>query len=163
MSLIESTRFASLEVQDDQLLSIPKGLIGIPDSSWLLITREPESPFLWLQSAQDPSLALVVTQPEIFYPDYTLSLAEEQLTEIGLQDGDEVEVLCIIKAQGELPEWGINLRGPLVFDAGKQSGAQMVNLSEYPVAAPLWQEKGINQIEVTHPQLPILAQPRGES
>lgn len=160
MISVESTRFGSLEVGEEQILSIPEGLIGIPDSSWLLITREPDSPFLWLQSVQDPDLALVVTQPEIFYPEYVLSLAEEQLEGIGLKDGDEVEVLSIIKAQGELPEWGINLCGPLVFDSASRSGAQLVNLAEYPVSAPLWEEMGINQIEITHPKLPILRQER---
>lgn len=149
-----------MEVSEEEIVHLPEGLIGIPDTSWLLITREPESPFLWLQSTQDPELALVVTQPEIFYPEYVLSLAEEQLQKIGLADGAEVEVLCIIKAQGELPQWGINLCGPLVFDADKRSGAQLVNLSDYPVSSPLWQEMGINQIEVTHPELPIIRQER---
>lgn len=158
VSIIQSTRFGELEVNEDNLLSMPGGLIGIPDSSWLLITREPESPFLWLQSAQTPELALVVTQPEIFFPEYVLSLAEEQLAEISLNQGDEAEVLAVIKAQGELPEWGINLAGPLVFNSSTKLGAQLVNLSDSPVAENLWKERGLNQIEITHPQLPILHQ-----
>lgn len=158
MSLIESSRFGQLDITEEQVLQIPEGLIGIPDSQWVLITREPESPFLWLQSLSDPEMALVVTQPEVFFPEYVLSLAEEQLQGIGLKDGDEVEVLAIVKAQGELPEWGINLAGPLVFDAASRRGAQLVNLSDSPVSENLWKERGLNQIEITHPQLPILRQ-----
>ena len=156
VSLIESTRFGQLKVEEEQLLFLPEGLIGIPDQHWVLISREPESPFIWLQSASTPDLALVVTQPEVFFPEYVLSLAEQQLSEIGLKDGDQVEVLAVVKAQGELPEWGINLAGPLVFDSASRRGAQLVNLSDSPVSAGLWDQRGLNQIEITRPQLPVI-------
>ena len=157
---ITSTRFGDLTIQDEQILLLPEGLIGIEGQEWVLITREPESPFLWMQSCQVPELALVVTQPEIFYPEYQLQLAEQQLEEIGLNSGDEVEVLCIVKVQGELPDWGINLKGPLVFAAQQRSGAQLINLADYSVASELWAEKGINQISSSYPALPIIRQER---
>lgn len=153
---IETSRFGNLEVVDDQVLHLPEGLIGIDCKRWVLITREPESPFLWLQSLEEGDLALPVVQPEVFFPSYSLQLSEQQLESTGLHHGREVEVLCVVKAREELADFTINLRGPLLFDADSRQGAQMVNLVEYPVDANLWQEVGINQIDFSHPDLPIL-------
>ena len=149
-------RFGDLQVEQEHIINLPSGLIGIPSKQWVLITREPASPFLWLQSLDNGDLALPVVQPEVFFPSYGLHLAEEQLQEIGLTDGHEVEVLCIVKAVEELPDFKINLRGPLIIDSSTRTGAQVVNMSEYPVDANLWQEIGINQIEFSHPELPII-------
>ena len=155
-------RFGDLQVEDQHIINLPSGLIGIPGDQWVLITREPESPFLWLQSLDNGDLALPVVQPEVFLPSYSLQLAEEQLQEIGLQDGHEVEVLCIVKAVEELPDFKINLRGPLIIDSSTRTGAQVVNMSEYPVDANLWQEIGINQIDFSHPELPIILHGQGD-
>lgn len=155
---VETTRFGIIEVEEEHLVHLPSGLIGIPDQRWVLITREPASPFLWMQSLDNGELALPVAQPEVFFPSYGLQLAEEQLTEIGLQDGHEVEVLCIVKACDEVARFTMNLRGPLIFDSGTRQGAQVVNMVEYPVNANLWEETSMEKIEFSHPELPILQQ-----
>lgn len=144
-----------VQIEEQYSVNLPGGLIGIPDQNWVLITREPQSPFLWLQSLQDGELALPVVQPEIFFPSYALQLAEEQLQEVGMGEGHEVEVLCVVKARENLDDFTINLRGPLIFDEQSRQGAQVVNMAEYPVDASLWQEVEPGEIEFSHPKLPI--------
>ena len=152
---ISTTRFGNITVEEQHTLHLPGGLIGIQDQRWVLITREPDSPFLWLQSLENGELALPVAQPEIFFPSYALQLAEEQLQEIGMTEGHEVEVLCIVKARESVDDFTINLRGPLIIDSETKQGAQVVNMAEYPVDAGLWQETALGEIEFSHPALPI--------
>ena len=159
---ISTTRFGDITVEEKYSLNLPGGLIGIQDQRWVLITREPQSPFLWLQSLENGELALPVVQPEIFFHSYALQLAEEQLQEIGMIEGHEVEVLCIVKARENVTDFTINLRGPLVIDAEMRQGAQVVNMAEYPVNADLWQETSLADIEFSHPGLPIFHQQRIE-
>ena len=152
---ISTTRFGNITVDEEHTLHLPGGLIGIQDQRWVLITREPESPFLWLQSLENGDLALPVAQPEIFFRSYALQLAEEQLQEVGMVEGHEVEVLCIVKARENVTDFTINLRGPLIIDAESRQGAQVVNMAEYPVNADLWQEIALGDVEFSHPELPI--------
>lgn len=152
---ITTTRFGRIQVEERYTLHLPGGLIGITDQRWVLITREPESPFLWLQSLENGELALPVVQPEIFFHSYALQLAEEQLQEVGMAEGHEVEVLCIVKARESVKDFTINLRGPLIIDSDSRRGAQVVNIAEYPVNADLWQETSLGEIEFSHPELPI--------
>jgi len=154
--VIPTSNFGDLRVSENQLLHIPRGMIGIPDTQWLLLTREPNSPFLWLQSAQDPDRALPVTMPEVFFPDYQLAVPSQALEGLDIKDSDTVEALCVVRATEQLVDFTINLRGPLVFNASTRAGAQVVTAIEYPVQQPLWAQRGINQLEVTHPNLPVI-------
>jgi flagellar assembly factor FliW len=160
---VATSNFGPIEVPEDHVLHTPNGLIGIPDLRWVLLTREPESPFMWVQSLETPEMALPVTLPEIFYPEYELAVPEALLSGLGLSEGHEVEVLCVVRPHEQLAEWTINLRGPLLFDAQTRIGGQLATLIEYPVSAQLWAERGINQIQIAHPALPILVVPREDS
>ena len=154
--VIPTSNFGDLRVAENQLLRLPRGMIGIPDTEWVLLTREPDSPFLWLQSAQDPDRALPVTMPEMFFPDYQLAVPAEALEGLDIRDSDLVEALCVVRATEHLPDFTINLRGPVIFNAQSRTGAQVITVIEYGVRQPLWEQKGINQLEVTHPKLPIV-------
>ena len=156
-STFQSSRFGTLTFDEAAVLRIPRGLIGIPDDTWLLVTREPDSPFMWLQSLIDPDLAIVVTRPERFFPDYQLQISQDQLTALGFTDGHLVETLCLVRADQDITAFTINLLGPLVFDADTQTGAQLVNLADYEVAESLWKERGINQLEdLPQLKLPVI-------
>ena len=157
--IISTANFGDLRVSEDQLLLMPRGMIGIPDTEWVLLTREPDSPFVWLQSAQDPQCALPVTAPEMFFPDYQLALPEQALEGLGIDSEDTVEALCVVRATEQLTDFTINLRGPLIFNAATRVGAQVVNAIDYPVQQPLWEQRGINQLTVTHPNLPVVRIP----
>lgn len=160
---VPSTRFGELTVDEQSLLCFPGGLIGLACERWLLLTREPASPFLWLQSAEDPELALPVTRPELFYPDYTLAVPESLLESIGLAEGAEVEVLAVVRSAQHIEDFTINLRGPLVIDAARRVGAQIATLIEYPVDAPLLDKLvDITRAELGPPALPILTVAREE-
>ena len=61
MSLtVESTRFGTLEIKPEAVLSFPRGLIGLGGSRYALLSTDPDSPFSWLHSVEDPDLALPV-------------------------------------------------------------------------------------------------------
>ena len=57
---IETTRFGTLEVGEQSLVEFPEGLIGLPGTLYALIVQGEDSPFLWLQSTEEPAIALPV-------------------------------------------------------------------------------------------------------
>ena len=143
--LIDTTRFGKLDVDESQLLSFPKGLLGFPRSRrFVLIDAGESGAFWWLQSVDTPDLAFVVADPQPFVPTFRVPLKAEQLDDLGLGGDEEPRVLVIVNKRNT--QLTGNLQGPLVVNARTRSGEQMV-LSDrrFTTRQPL--------IEVSHPSL----------
>src|SRR5687768_5931065 len=75
---IETTRFGTLSVEDERIITFPNGLLGFPDHTrFALIQTGEENYFFWLQAVDEPNLAFVVTDPGIFFKDYDVPIREE--------------------------------------------------------------------------------------
>src|SRR5688500_20181301 len=71
---IDTTRFGRISVDDDRIMTFPRGLLGFPDHGrYALIQTGEENYFFWLQCVDEPNLAFVVTDPSIFFKDYQRS------------------------------------------------------------------------------------------
>ena len=122
---IESTRFGRLTVDDDRIITVPKGLLGFPNHTrFALIQTGEENYFFWLQSIDEPNLAFVVTDPSIFFKDYEVPVREETQTELELTDISFAQVFVICN---KVDEWLTgNLLGPIVVNAQNRMGQQVV-------------------------------------
>ena len=122
---IESTRFGRLSVDEERVITFPGGLLGFPEhTQFALIQTGEENYFFWLQSADDPNLAFVVTDPSIFFKDYDVPLREEMQQDLKLEDAQFVQVFVICNKVGE---WLTgNLLGPLVVNAQNRLAQQVV-------------------------------------
>ncbi len=135
---IESTRFGTIEVPDDGVIEFPAGLIGLTGSRYALVAKEEDSAFLWLHSVDDPSLALAVTNPFQFFPEYEVMLSDSEASRIGITSPDQADVFVTVRTAPELENFRCNLRAPLLVSAGR--GFQVINEAEdAPVRAPLFE------------------------
>jgi flagellar assembly factor FliW len=133
---LSSTRFGDLDVTDDETLEFPDGLVGLPGLRWALLRRDgDDAPFAWLQSLEDPALALPVTRPGTFFPGFDVVLDDGDVP-AGLGDPDEVDVWVVVRAIGGVEEFTANLRAPLLLAGGV--GHQVINRADdAPLRAPL--------------------------
>jgi flagellar assembly factor FliW len=122
---IESTRFGRMSVDDERIITVPKGLLGFPNHTrFALIQTGEENYFFWLQSIDEPNLAFVVTDPSIFFKDYDVPIREETQTELQLSDISHAQVFVICN---KVDEWLTgNLLGPIVVNAANRTGQQVV-------------------------------------
>src|SRR4051812_29113775 len=122
---IETTRFGRLTVDDERIITFPRGLLGFPDRTrFALIQTGDENYFFWLQAVEDPNLAFVVTDPSIFFKDYEVPVREETQTDLELTDpaASQVFVIC-----NKVDEWLTgNLLGPIVVNAANRLAQQVV-------------------------------------
>jgi len=95
---IETTRFGRMPVDEERILTFPRGLLGFPDHRrFALIQTGNENYFFWLQSIDEPSLAFVVTDPSIFFKDYQCPVKEETQQELQLSDMSFAQIFVICK------------------------------------------------------------------
>ena len=124
---IDTTRFGTIEVDDDMILTLKGGLLGFSDAtSFVLIDHAPGSPFRWLQSAQIPKLAFVVIDPTQAIVDYPLELLKKSLIEIGVSEEEEIAVGVIVTFRRGAPGNTVNLIAPMCFGVDSKIGTQVV-------------------------------------
>ncbi len=116
---IESSRFGPVEVDPGSVLEFPEGLIGLAGSRYAVIAQDPEAPFLWLQSLDDPSLALPLTNPHRFFADFTVEVIDEDAERLGLDSTSAMDVYVTVRAAPALEDFTANLKAPILVRAGQ--------------------------------------------
>jgi flagellar assembly factor FliW len=129
MSLtVESTRFGTLEIEAEAVLSFPRGLIGLGGSRYALLSTDADSPFSWLHSIEDPDLALPVTRPGQFFPGYEVELSDAEAAALGLSDAAPTDVWVTVRATERVEDFTVNLKAPIVVTP-RANGAEAFQVS----------------------------------
>lgn len=126
---IETIRFGKITVQEDRLITFPKGILGFSQRrQFILFPHKDGSPFFWLQCVEDGELAFVLMNPRLVVSDYTVDLEEEALEDLECEDGQGLDVLCIVTIPHNDPrKMTINLLGPIVINVHKMRAVQLVS------------------------------------
>jgi flagellar assembly factor FliW len=122
---IESSRFGHVEIEAAAVIAFPDGLIGLGGLRYTLIATDAKSPFVWLQSVDDGGLALPVTDPAHFFPDFRLELSEAEARRLEIDESTAIDIFVTVRAAPVLADFVANLRAPLVVAAGV--GHQVIN------------------------------------
>jgi len=131
---INTTRFGLVEIDENLIITLPEGILGFEDARRYIILDhfDKESPFKWLQSIEDPSLAFVITDPLIFVPEYKVKIAKREMSSIELSDEVKALTIVIVNIKRDHSEITINLQGPVVINPEKRLAKQVViKESEY--------------------------------
>src|SRR3954468_5043320 len=133
---LESSRFGTVEVPNEAVVEFPNGLIGLGGRRYALLARSEESTFVWLQSMEDPELALPLTNPWRFFNSYEVELSDDEADRIGVNHAEETAVYVPVRAAETLDDFSANLRAPILIAHGH--GHQVINQApDAPVRAPL--------------------------
>ena len=130
---IATTRFGALEIQEEQIIHMPSGIIGFPDQrKYVLLEQKKGSPFMWLQSVDNGALAFVLIDPLLFKPDYKVEIGPEDAEDLGLKNGgNEAQIMAIVNIlnrgeDGKPTAITANLLGPIVINPEKKLAKQVV-------------------------------------
>jgi len=140
---MKTSRFGALEIPDEHILTFPSGLIGFTEHTrYSLLGDGRGLGYQWLQSLDDGNLAFVVVEPGLIKPDYHVEIQDDALHEIGFEEGDDVVLLSIVTIPpGEPEKATANLQGPLVINATRNRGKQIILNESYPIRHALIPEK----------------------
>jgi flagellar assembly factor FliW len=155
---IESSRFGTIEIRDDAVITFADGLPGLPGERWSLIATDENSPFFWLQSIEHADVALPVTSPWLFFSDYDVRISDDEAARLGLADAGDAYIVCVVRAAEMLDDFTINLVSPLVIHAGTRQGRQVINdTGGYSVRHPLFSEVELEEVQASHSAVPVTA------
>jgi flagellar assembly factor FliW len=120
----KTTRFGTLEVDKDRIIQFPQGIPGFSHIKNYVLLDHKDTPLKWLQAVDDPDVAFLVVEPSIVVSDYSISIDDKTRELIELEREEDLAVLLIIRVEGQ--KVIANLQGPLVLNAAKMKGIQMI-------------------------------------
>jgi flagellar assembly factor FliW len=133
---IQSQHFGPVEIEVDDVLLFPRGVIALEDCRhWVLLADDENAALAWLQCVTQPEIALPVVSPRRFAPDYQVRLTRGQLAPLELSQFDQAYVLAIV-SRGDR-ELTLNLKAPLIVNLGRRIGRQVITTDDQPLALEL--------------------------
>lgn len=125
---VATSRFGALSVNPEKVITMTSPFLGFPGSRRFIIKPHGEaSPFLWLQSLDDPKLAFVVTQAALLVPQYQPEISALIRQELQAAPEQALEILLILTIPRENPEgMTANLLGPVVINSQRRLAKQVL-------------------------------------
>jgi flagellar assembly factor FliW len=120
------TRSGTLPVHKESLLDFPEGLPGFDElHQFALLHNDGNTSIFYLQSLQDPDVRIPVTSPHWFRVDYSISLSDDEMAMLQLDDPEDAALLVTIAEQESEPS-GLrpNFKAPIILNTARQVGLQ---------------------------------------
>ena len=125
--IVNSHRFGPLEIPEDKIITMERPVLGFEKlKHFCLIEMTELAPFHWMQSTEDPTVAFLVMNPVIFFPDYRIEINSQEIAELQVTDSASVETYVILTIQKEKSDISANLQGPILINTANNKGKQLV-------------------------------------
>ncbi len=148
-----STRwFGTVDIDDNKIIDFDLGLIGFEDCKRFTliydVDKGEETAIMWLQSLDEPGLALPVMKPEYIIDGYDPIVEDEILNTLGSDIRTaNLAVFCTLTVPEDLTKMTINLKAPVIVNVDTMKGVQLIADNEdyavrYPIYDILQERKG---------------------
>ncbi len=134
-----TAKFGEITVDPKKIITMTTPFLGFPESlRFVLRPHGKDSPFVWLQSLDNPELAFVMINPQLLFPTYQPEIPPIILTELEVEETKKLELMVILTIpQGRVEEMTANLLGPVAINKDKQIAKQIpLDPTKYD---PCWQ------------------------
>ncbi|MBQ9442081.1 MAG: flagellar assembly protein FliW [Selenomonadaceae bacterium] len=145
MREIATNRFGLLEVEESKIVHFPKGIPAFEEEhEFVIVPYEEESPYFFLQSAQRAELAFLLTEPFVFFSDYTVEIDDATINELEIKNNENVEIYTILTIpNGSVRYMTANLLAPIIINTENMQAKQIVmDKSNYKTKHRLFPEGG---------------------
>ena len=144
MRKINTLRFGELEIEEQDVVRFADGIPAFEDEhEFVVLPYEEGTPYMFLQSMMTPELAFLMTDPFVFFPDYSFELDDENMDKLEIKTMDDVLVCTLIS----IPRSGVadmttNLLAPVVINRHTMQAKQIVlEKTQYTTKHRLFPEK----------------------
>jgi flagellar assembly factor FliW len=147
---IETSRFGSVEIEEEQIFTFPMGILGFARcKQFVVIDHTEDSPFKWLQSLDEGGLAFIITDPLFFRADYHIKMRRTELSMLEPISEDDLVVSVIMTIPENPQDMSANLMAPVIFNMANRVGMQHVlTKSQYPVKYYALRKKDQSEVDV---------------
>ena len=146
MLKIETRDFGAIEVDEKNVYDFPNGLYAFEeDKKFALLSPLGEDVFpMWLQSLDDPSLCFIVFNPLLIDGGFTVTLADNERSLLGLKPDDDCAALVIAKVPADYKHTTVNMKSPIVINKALRKAVQVILPMDYPFRMPVYETREVS-------------------
>ena len=144
MRKINTLRFGELEIEEQDVVRFADGIPAFEDEhEFVVLPYEEGTPYMFLQSMMTPELAFLMTDPFVFFPDYSFELDDENMEKLAINSMDDVLVCTLISVpRSGVADMTTNLLAPVVINRHTMQARQIVlEKTQYTTKHRLFPEK----------------------
>jgi flagellar assembly factor FliW len=144
---VDSPRFGDFAYRESDVIEFPWGLPGFTHlHRWLFLTLDSQPSFVWLQSLDDPGVALPTANPWMIFEDYDPVMPAYAFAALEIQDAAEFTYLCVTVVSEGAQEMTMNLVAPIVVNLRTRKAAQVtLDGTPYSVREPIPRKHGVRE------------------
>lgn len=125
--IIATTRFGQVQIQAEDIINFPEGLLGFNDLRRFVLLDDPNDDiFAWLQSCEEADIAFPVLEPELFAPHYKAHLTKSDSESIKIEAGQSPRFFSIITIPEDPTQMTANLKAPIAVNVKLKTARQCV-------------------------------------
>lgn len=122
--------FGEIEIDDQKILSFEEGLIGFENLKkfTLIYNNEGESSknIIWLQSLDEPMVAIPMINPFYVMTDYNPIINDEVLDSLGQLTEENTALFLTLTVPSDISKMTTNLKAPIIVNAETKKGCQVI-------------------------------------
>jgi flagellar assembly factor FliW len=136
--LINTRHFGEINLDESKVIYFDNGILGFEEYkkyTLLFDDEKGERPDIsWLQSLDEPALAIPVVNPFLVKPDYNPEVEDELLKSLGELTEDNIVVLVSVTIPTDVEKISANLKAPFILNSDTKKGSQLIiENSDYEV------------------------------
>lgn len=128
--LVKTRYFGEVELDDEKILTFEEGIIGFEHlrKFTLIYNDENESSaaITWLQSVEEPMVALPVISPFSVMADYNPVVEDDVLLPLGTLTEENTAIFLTLTVPSDITRMTTNLKAPIVINAETKKGCQVI-------------------------------------
>ena len=154
---VDTRWFGTVDIDDDKIITFDLGIIGFENCKKFTliydVDKGDEASIMWLQSLDEPELALPMLKPELIKEDYDPIVEDEMLKALGsdIKEADladlekekvgesDLIVFCVLTVPADITKMTINFKAPIIVNADTLKGVQLIaDNNDYEVRYPIY-------------------------
>lgn len=127
--LVKTKFFGEVDLPEEKILTFERGLIGLADYKRFTILydcEKEETNISWLQSVDEPTLALPVIKPWLVKEEYNPTVEDELLSSLGELTEENLVILLTMTVPADIKEMTVNLKAPVIINADTRKAVQII-------------------------------------
>jgi len=126
---IDTKYLGEVEINDEQIIIFPNGLLGFESSREFVLLDVPDNPtFKFLQDIKNSYISFLLINPWDFFKDYDVELPDEELLKIEINPKVEnnMTVYTVVTLGQSFKDSTSNLLAPIVINLSHKKGKQFI-------------------------------------
>lgn len=127
---VKTRYYGEIDLDDSKVITFEKGLFGFEEYTKYALMYDSDTgestAIKWLQSVEEPGLALPVIIPTLVKPDYDPIVEDGVLDVLGDWNENNISVLVTMTVPSDLKAMTTNMKAPIIINTESMKGIQVV-------------------------------------